>query len=90
MFAFLGWMIIGLVAGLFARLLMPGRQSLGVFMTMALGMVGSLVGGFISTLIMGQDPANPGLHPSGFIMSTVGAIIVLALMVRVGSRRLNP
>ena len=82
MFAFIGWMIIGLVAGALARLLLPGRQPMGLLMTMILGLVGSMVGGFISSLIFGYDPADPGFHPAGLIMSTIGAVIVLALYVR--------
>jgi uncharacterized membrane protein YeaQ/YmgE (transglycosylase-associated protein family) len=87
MFAFLGWMIIGLVAGALARAFTPGRQPMGLLMTMILGMVGSLVGGFISTLLFGQDPANPGFHPAGFIMSTIGAVIALAIYLKTAGRR---
>ena len=91
MFAFLGWLIIGLVAGALARLMVPGRQPMGLFMTMLLGLVGSLVGGFVSSLIFGYDPTDPGFHPGGLIMSTLGAILALALYVR-GSRhrRITP
>ena len=91
MFAFLGWLIIGLVAGALARLMVPGRQPMGLFMTMLLGLVGSLVGGFVSSLIFGYDPTVPGFHPGGLIMSTLGAILALALYVR-GSRhrRITP
>lgn len=81
MAAFIWWMIIGLFAGLIARAIVPGRQPMGVLMTMILGMIGSLVGGFVSTLISGQDPQNPGMHASGLVMSTLGAIVVLAIYV---------
>jgi uncharacterized membrane protein YeaQ/YmgE (transglycosylase-associated protein family) len=51
MFAFLWWLIIGLVAGALARLLIPGRQPMGMLMTMVLGLVGSVVGGLISSVV---------------------------------------
>jgi uncharacterized membrane protein YeaQ/YmgE (transglycosylase-associated protein family) len=87
MFAFIGWMIIGLIAGALARLFMPGRQPMGIFVTMLLGMVGSLLGGFLWALIFGQDPTDPGFRPSGLIMSTVGAMIALAIYMRTTSQK---
>ena len=44
---FIGWLIVGLIAGALARLLVPGRQPMGIFMTMVLGLIGSFVGGAI-------------------------------------------
>lgn len=87
MFGFIGWLIIGLVAGALARLMVPGRQSMGIFMTMLLGLIGSLIGGFVSSLLFGYDPADPGFHPAGLIMSTLGAIVALALYIKVSRRR---
>lgn len=81
------WLIVGLVAGGIARLLVPGRQPMGLLMTMILGLAGSLVGGFISWAIFGNDPRDPGFHPAGLIMSTVGAIILLAIYVGYANRR---
>jgi uncharacterized membrane protein YeaQ/YmgE (transglycosylase-associated protein family) len=77
----LWWLLIGVVAGLLARMLVPGRQPMGLLMTMVLGLVGSVVGGFISSLIWSTDPLAPGFHVGGLVMSTVGAIIVLVLYV---------
>lgn len=91
MFGFIGWLIIGLIAGALARLMIPGRQPMGLFMTMLLGLVGSIVGGFVSSLIFGYDPADPGFHPGGLIMSTLGAIAALALYIRgARHRRITP
>jgi uncharacterized membrane protein YeaQ/YmgE (transglycosylase-associated protein family) len=87
MFAFLGWLIVGLIAGALARLLVPGRQPMGMLMTMILGLIGSLVGGFMSSLIFGRDPMETTIHASGLIMSTIGAVIVLALYVAYARRR---
>ncbi len=79
MFAFVWWIIIGLVAGLLARMMVPGRQPMGWLLTIGLGLLGSFVGGMISSAVFGTNPQDPGFQTSGLIMSTVGAVIVLAL-----------
>ncbi len=88
MLAFLGWIIIGCVAGLLARALVPGRQSMGWLYTIALGLTGSVIGGFISATLFGTDPSDSGLQTSGLIMSTVGAVIVLSIYLAYNRR--NP
>ena len=72
------WLIIGLMAGGLARLLVPGEQPMGVMLTIALGLVGSCIGGFISSAVFGYSATDPGFHAGGLLMSTVGAVIVLA------------
>jgi uncharacterized membrane protein YeaQ/YmgE (transglycosylase-associated protein family) len=88
MFAFLGWLIVGLIAGAFGRLLVPGRQSMGILATMALGLLGSIIGGLISSAVFGRDPMDPRFHTGGIIMSTIGAVIVLGIYVAYARRRL--
>ena len=66
----IGFLIIGLIAGGLARLLVPGRDPMGLFATLALGLVGSLVGGFLAKLIGDNDGV-------GLIGSVIGAIVVL-------------
>jgi uncharacterized membrane protein YeaQ/YmgE (transglycosylase-associated protein family) len=86
LWAIIGWCLFGLVAGAIARLLAPGRQPMGILMTILLGIVGSLAGGFVGYLLMGgRDP----FQPAGWIMSIVGAIVILALYVAV-TRRERP
>lgn len=87
MFSFLWWLIIGLVAGALARILIPGQQPMGCLVTMVLGLVGSVVGGFMSSLIFGNDPMEPGFRTSGLIMSTIGALIVLGVYVAYTKRK---
>ena len=89
MLGFIWWLIIGIVAGGLARLIMPGRQPMGLFLTMVLGLVGSTVGGFVSSLIFGYDPMRPGFHTSGLIMSTLGAMAVLAIYGSISKRKLD-
>jgi len=81
MLAILWWLIIGLVAGAIARLLIPGRQPMGLLMTMVLGLVGSIIGGLISWLLFGGNLQDPGFHPAGLFLSILGAIIVLGIYV---------
>jgi uncharacterized membrane protein YeaQ/YmgE (transglycosylase-associated protein family) len=72
------WIIVGLVAGLIARALMPGKQPMGLFMTTILGLVGSLVGGFIGTVLWHRNAGE--FSPGGLVLSIIGAFIVLGLL----------
>lgn len=86
MLGFMWWVIIGLVAGLLARLMVPGRQPMGWLLTIGLGLLGSIVGGMISSALFGTNPQDTGIQTSGLIMSTVGAVIVLALYLMATKR----
>lgn len=77
----LGLILIGLIAGLIARAVIPGKQNIGILLTIVLGIVGSFVGGFLGFLIFGSDPNGGFLQASGIIGSIIGAIIVLGLYV---------
>jgi uncharacterized membrane protein YeaQ/YmgE (transglycosylase-associated protein family) len=70
-------LIIGFVVGLVARALVPGRDPIGLLGTIALGIVGSFVGGFVDSLVQYHTLA---FHPSGILWSIVGAIILLVLL----------
>lgn len=78
--AIIGWLIAGLITGAIARLLVPGRQPLGILMTIVLGIVGAMLGGGISWLIWGNpgDPFSEYAWP-GYLLSILGAVIVLAI-----------
>jgi uncharacterized membrane protein YeaQ/YmgE (transglycosylase-associated protein family) len=75
MFQLIWIMLIGLLVGALAKLIMPGRDPGGIFVTMLLGIAGSLVGGFLGRLIGLYGPGQR----AGFIVSTLGAILLLAL-----------
>ena len=86
----LSWMLCGLIVGLVARLLLPGRQSMGLLMTMVLGIVGAVVGGFVYCLIQGA-PSDPfslsGNAWHGWIVAILGAVLVLWAYLALYPRR---
>jgi uncharacterized membrane protein YeaQ/YmgE (transglycosylase-associated protein family) len=83
-FNVLGWIIFGLIAGAVARFVLPGKQSMGMLMTIGLGVAGSFVGGAISYLIFGSGEG--AFQPSGWIMSIVGAVVLLLIYSAIKSR----
>jgi len=81
----ISWAVFGLVIGLIARMLYPGRQPMGFIATMILGIVGSLLGGFISYLF-GFHPEEGAFRGAGWIMSIVGALVVVWVGLYASSR----
>lgn len=71
----IGWILFGLIVGIVAKFLMPGRDPGGFVVTAVLGIVGALVGGFVGRLIGWYGDGDP----VGFIMAVLGSIIVLAV-----------
>jgi uncharacterized membrane protein YeaQ/YmgE (transglycosylase-associated protein family) len=81
--AILSWIIFGLVVGIIAKLLMPGRDPGGFIITMLLGIAGALIGGFIGRAMGFYGPGQS----AGWLMSILGAIILLALYRMLVRRR---
>ena len=79
--------VVGAIAGALARLIIPGRQNMSILATIALGIVGSFIGGFLGYLIFGSDASQGLLQPSGIIGSIIGAVIALVIYIKVGQRR---
>ena len=73
MFGILGWIVFGLIVGVIAKLIMPGRDPGGFIVTVLLGIAGAVLGGLIGRLLGFYGPGDA----AGFIMSTLGAIAVL-------------
>ena len=81
MIIFIIWLcIIGLIVGLLARLLLPGRDPIGILGTIVLGIVGSFVGGFLDNLWKYHTMSVHSFHPVGLIGSVIGAIVVLLIL----------
>ncbi|MCX2732710.1 GlsB/YeaQ/YmgE family stress response membrane protein [Saccharopolyspora sp. NFXS83] len=80
----LGWIVFGLIAGFIARAVVPGKDNIGLLMTIVLGVVGSVVGGLIfGVLTVGIR----GFQPTGWIGSIIGAIVVLIIYNAVTGRK---
>jgi uncharacterized membrane protein YeaQ/YmgE (transglycosylase-associated protein family) len=73
MISILGWMLFGLIVGIIAKLVMPGRDPGGIFVTMLIGIVGAVLGGFIGRALGLYQPGEP----AGFFVATIGAILLL-------------
>jgi uncharacterized membrane protein YeaQ/YmgE (transglycosylase-associated protein family) len=77
------FIVFGLIVGAIAKLIMPGKDPGGFIVTAIIGMVGSLLGGFIGRTLLGRGDD----YAAGWIMSILGAIILLALYRLVAGRR---
>lgn len=78
----LGWIVFGLIVGIVGKLVMPGKDPGGFIATVAIGIIGALIGGYLGRLVgmYGHD------DPVGFVMAVIGAILFLWLY-RVITRR---
>ena len=71
----IGTIIVGFIVGILARFFYPGAVPLGFWLTVALGIGGSIVGGLIGSLIWKTPDGK--FHPAGWIMSIIGALLLL-------------
>jgi uncharacterized membrane protein YeaQ/YmgE (transglycosylase-associated protein family) len=83
MLSILGWIVFGLIIGAIAKLLMPGRDPGGFIVTILLGIAGALLGGFLGRALGFYGPEDV----AGYVMSLIGAIILLLLYRLVIARR---
>jgi uncharacterized membrane protein YeaQ/YmgE (transglycosylase-associated protein family) len=75
MLGIVGWILFGLIVGVIAKLIMPGRDPGGIIVTMLLGIVGAVLGGFLGRALGFYGPQQA----AGWLMSIVGAVLVLML-----------
>ena len=83
MFGVIGWIVFGLIVGFIAKLLMPGRDPGGFIITMLLGIAGAVIGGMLGRTLGWYGP-NEG---AGYLMSILGAILLLVLYRKLFVRR---
>jgi len=83
LYEIIGWAVFGLIVGLIARLLMPGRDSMGLIMTSILGIAGSLVGTYVGRMLLGKGP----YYQARWLMSILGALALLFLYRILFARR---
>ena len=82
-YGFFGWIVIGALAGIIAKAIMPGKDPGGCIVTILLGIAGALLAGYGSHLL-GLDPKNTG---AGFFAAIIGAILILFVYRLVAGRR---
>jgi uncharacterized membrane protein YeaQ/YmgE (transglycosylase-associated protein family) len=82
MIAILSWIVFGLIVGALAKLIMPGDDPGGIIVTMLIGIAGAVVGGFLGRAMGFYGPEQA----AGYLMSIVGAIVLLAIY-RMATRR---
>jgi uncharacterized membrane protein YeaQ/YmgE (transglycosylase-associated protein family) len=82
-YGFLGWIVIGLIAGLIAKAIMPGKDPGGLIVTILLGIAGAVLAGFLGQMLGWYDQGEG----AGFIAAIVGALILLAIYRMVAGRR---
>jgi uncharacterized membrane protein YeaQ/YmgE (transglycosylase-associated protein family) len=82
----IGAIVVGLIVGALARLIMPGKQSIGVIMTILLGAVGSFVGTWV-TYKLGYTNANGGFEIIPFLVGIIVAVVLIAVYVGITGKR---
>jgi len=85
--AIIGWAIFGLFIGLIARLVVPGRQAMSMLATIVMGVLGSLMGGFVSWIFTGGP--NEPFHAAGWFMSLIGATVLVWMYARSAEKRIG-
>jgi uncharacterized membrane protein YeaQ/YmgE (transglycosylase-associated protein family) len=83
----LGWIVLGLIAGLIAKKIMPGAERIGIVITTLLGIGGALLGGFIATALGFGDPIDEFFDLSTWLAAVIGALILLYLWNVIRERR---
>jgi uncharacterized membrane protein YeaQ/YmgE (transglycosylase-associated protein family) len=78
----IGFLVAGLVIGALARLILPGRQRIGIWMTLVLGVIGSLIGGLIANAL--RSGSIWELNFIGFVAAVAASVVVLAIGERAG------
>lgn len=84
----ISWIVVGLIAGVLAKLIMPGKDPGGWIVTILIGIVGAIIGGFLVGLFVPGDLIT-GINITTIVVATVGAIVLLALYRLIAGRSAN-
>jgi uncharacterized membrane protein YeaQ/YmgE (transglycosylase-associated protein family) len=84
----IGWILLGLLAGVIAKAIMPGAEGVGIILTTILGIGGALLGGFLATALGFGDPIDEFFDLSTWVAAIVGALIILYLWNVIRARRI--
>jgi uncharacterized membrane protein YeaQ/YmgE (transglycosylase-associated protein family) len=82
----ISWLLFGLLAGLVARAVTPGRHSIGCLPTLAVGLVGALVGGLVGDVVLGHR-VHFGWDLGPFLLAVLGAVVLLLALEALAGRR---
>ena len=82
------FIVVGFIAGLLARAIMPGRQHMGLLKTTLLGIAGSVLGGFVIKLFTSTPVER--FEPAGLIGSLLGALVLLGIYIAINRRTGHP
>jgi uncharacterized membrane protein YeaQ/YmgE (transglycosylase-associated protein family) len=77
MMHFVRMFVVGIVVGIIARFVYPGAVPMGLLVSGALGIAGSFVGGLLGNLVSKPADGSTGFHPAGFLMSVLGAVLLI-------------
>jgi uncharacterized membrane protein YeaQ/YmgE (transglycosylase-associated protein family) len=83
----IAWIVLGLLAGMIAKAIMPGGERIGLILTIVLGVVGALLGGFLAKALGLGDPIDEFFDLSTWIAAVVGAVVILFLWSAISRRR---
>ena len=83
----IGWIVLGLLAGIIAKAIFPGTESLGIILTTLLGIGGALLGGLVASLVGLGDPIDEFFDISTWIAAILGAIAILWIVSALRGRR---
>ena len=83
----IGWIVLGLLAGVIAKAIMPGAERLGIVLTTLLGVAGALVGGFLATALGLGDPIDEFFDLSTWVAAIAGALIIIFIWNAIHRRR---
>ena len=82
----IAWIVLGLVAGLLANMLIPGRRSQGLILTCAIGIVGALAGGWVATRVFHVHTLHGFFNLSTWLTAIVGAAVLLLIFHLISAR----
>ena len=83
----IGWILLGLLAGLIAKAIMPGAERMGIIVTTLLGIGGALLGGFVASVLGFGDPIDEFFDISTWLAAIVGALVILFAWNALSNRR---
>jgi uncharacterized membrane protein YeaQ/YmgE (transglycosylase-associated protein family) len=83
----IGWIVLGILAGAIAKAILPGDDPGGIIITMIIGIVGAILGGFLAQVLFGRNTVDEFFDVSTWLTAIAGAIILLVLYRLVTGRR---